>query len=74
MRKARCTLYVRKGRLRRQGTAGANTVPFSGRIRRKALRVGRYRLELVATEKSGVRSRTKRLRFTIISAKKQRRR
>lgn len=68
LRKARCTLYVRKGRLHRHGAAGSNTVRFSGRIGGRALRLGRYRLELVA-EEGGVHSATKRLRFRIVSGK-----
>jgi hypothetical protein len=70
VRKAACLLYVRRGRLRRHGSAGANTVRFTGRMGRRALRLGRYRLELVAEER-GVRSATRRLGFRIVSAKRK---
>ena len=52
------------------GDAGTNTVRFSGRMGHKALRVGRYRLELIAQE-GGVRSATRRLGFRIVPAKRK---
>jgi Tol biopolymer transport system component len=41
-RGARCTLFQLKGTLTRQGAAGENTIPFSGRIGRRALTAGSY--------------------------------
>jgi hypothetical protein len=45
--------WVPAGTLRRAGIAGVNRVPFSGRIGRRALRAGRYRLVLRATDAAG---------------------
>jgi hypothetical protein len=47
--------YVRlKGSFRRPGVAGANQFRFTGRLRKKALRPGRYRL--VAKRSAGGRT------------------
>jgi hypothetical protein len=45
--------WVAAGRLRRTGSAGANRVAFSGRIGRRALRPGAYRLIVRATDAAG---------------------
>ncbi|HEU4703339.1 MAG TPA: PKD domain-containing protein, partial [Conexibacter sp.] len=46
----RCTRFVPvRPALVRAGRAGANAVPFSGRLRRRALAPGRYRATLTAT-------------------------
>jgi hypothetical protein len=62
----------RGGRYRRVATltrrtrrSGANSVKFSGRIGRKALRPGPYRATLRATDPSGNRSRPRRVRFRV---------
>ena len=48
-KRKRCTRYVRKATLtRRKRKAGANTVSFSGRIGRRPLRAGRYRVTVSA--------------------------
>jgi hypothetical protein len=52
----KCVRFVRAGTLRRSGKTGANRVAFSGRIGRRALRPGRYRLIVKATDASGNRS------------------
>ena len=61
----RCTRYIRAGAtLRRVGVAGPNVVPFSGRIGRRALRLGRHRLTIEATDTAGNSAkRTKRFRI-----------
>jgi hypothetical protein len=52
--------------LRRRGRrAGANRVPFSGRIKRKALAPGRYRAKLRAIDAAGNRSRPRKIAFVI---------
>jgi hypothetical protein len=48
-RAKRCTRYVKAGTLTRRAAAGADKVAFSGRIGKKALKPGRYRMKLVAT-------------------------
>lgn len=57
------------GVLRRAGLrAGAHTVPFSGRIRGRRLRPGRYLAVLTATDAAGNRSRKRSVRFTVTRA------
>ena len=62
----RCTRWVRVGTLRRQAPAGGTRVPFSGRLGRRALRLGGHRALLVATDASGNRSRAARVRFRVV--------
>lgn len=63
----RCTRYVKAGVLtRRNQASGKQTVRFSGRIGRRALRRGRYRATIRATDAAGNRSRPKRLRFKVV--------
>ncbi|WP_160165508.1 FG-GAP-like repeat-containing protein [Conexibacter woesei] len=51
-----CTRFVAVGALvRRDGRAGANVVAFSGRIGRRALRPGRHRVTVSATDAAGNR-------------------
>ena len=54
------------GTLRRSGVAGANRVRFSGRIGRRALARGRYRLVVRATDAAGNRSATQSRTFRIV--------
>ena len=71
--KRRCTRYKRAGKsLVRTGKKGRNSVAFSGRIGRKALPRGRYRLTIVARDAAGNRSKPKRASFRIVRAKKKR--
>lgn len=62
---------TRVGRRRSSGTlartlkAGSRRVAFSGRIGRTALRRGRYRARLVATDAAGNRSRAVTVRFRL---------
>lgn len=62
-RKKRRTVYRRKGSFTKALKAGANTIVFSGRIGRKRLPQGGYRLTLVATDKARNRSRPARARI-----------
>ncbi len=51
LRRARsCTRYVSAGTITASGRPGANRVPFTGRIGRRALRPGRYRLTVTAID------------------------
>jgi hypothetical protein len=45
--------FQRRGTLHRDGQAGANTVSFTGRIGKKALRPGRYRATMTAANAAG---------------------
>jgi hypothetical protein len=46
--------------------AGRQSTRFTGRVRRRALRPGRYRARLVATDPVGARSAERRLRLRIV--------
>jgi DNA-binding beta-propeller fold protein YncE len=63
----RCTRYTRAGTLTRASLqAGQNTVKFSGRIGRRALKPGRYRVTIIATDAAGNRSKPRRATFTVV--------
>jgi virginiamycin B lyase len=67
---ARCSRFVRAGTLTRASHPGANAVAFSGRIGRRALRVGRYRVLISATDAAGnVTARSPSSGFTIVRAR-----
>ena len=57
---------MRKGTLKRMGTQGQNSVRFTGRIGRRALRAGRYRAVIRATDAAGNRSAPSLTRFRIV--------
>ena len=66
-RARRCTRYVTLGgSFTHRGKAGNNRFKFSGRLRGRKLRPGRYRLRAVATDPAGNKSRAKRSRFRIV--------
>jgi hypothetical protein len=72
---ARVKLRIRRARrgggyrtiatLTRSGASGANRIRFSGRIGRRALRPGRYRAVITATDTAGNRSARRATRFRI---------
>jgi hypothetical protein len=67
-RKARkCTRYKRRGELVRSGGQGDNAVPFSGRIGKRRLPPGKYRVTIVATDAAGNASQPGLARFTILA-------
>jgi len=53
------------GSLTRAGAEGANTIRFSGRIGRRALRPGRYKTVIRATDAAGNRSRPQTVRLRV---------
>jgi hypothetical protein len=62
----KCKLYRRvRGSFKHTGGAGSNSIRFSGRVRGKRLKVGRYRLVAVAADKAGNGSKTRRKGFRI---------
>ena len=67
----RCVRFVNKGTLTRNGRAGANSVKFSGRIGRRALKPGRYRVVISATDAAGNVSKRATLSFRVIPAAKK---
>jgi Ca2+-binding RTX toxin-like protein len=67
VRRRGVTRYVRvSGSIRRQAVAGANRVRFNGRLAGKRLRVGRYRLVLVAVDAAGNRTPPKRVGLRVV--------
>jgi len=65
-RAKRCTRYVLKGTLQRSGKAGANAVAFSGRLGKRALRPGRYRAVITATDLAHNAGKPVTLSFRIV--------
>jgi hypothetical protein len=54
------------GKLVRTARKGANTIRFSGRIGRRALKRGRYRAVMIATDASGNPSAPRRVNFRVV--------
>jgi putative Ig domain-containing protein/FG-GAP repeat protein len=70
--KRRCTRFVTAGKLTRRGqAAGRRTLAFSGRMGRRALKPGRYRATIVATDPSRNTGRRKTATFTIVRPRKR---
>lgn len=65
-RRPPCTLRRRAGSLAHRVAAGRSRKRFSGRIGRRALRAGRYRVVLRATDAAGNRSRVRHLAFRVV--------
>jgi hypothetical protein len=63
----RCTRFIKlRGNFARAGRAGPNSIRFTGRLRGRKLRAGRYRLTMVATDLAGIKSSAKRADFRIV--------
>jgi len=66
----RCIRYIAVRRFARQGKAGQNVIPFSGRIRvrgrARSLASGRYRAALRAVGAAGNRSALARVAFRVV--------
>ena len=65
-RKKRCHRFVKVGAFAHSGKAGTNRFRFSGRVKRRALKRGSYRLLAVAVDAAGNRSTQLRRAFRII--------
>jgi len=65
-RRPKCTRFAVAGRFAVAARAGANAKKFSGRIGRRALKPGRYRATLIATDAAGNGSAPKRLSFRVV--------
>lgn len=61
-----CKRYVAAGVLQRKSAAGANRVAFSGRVGKRKLKPGRYRLTVTAVDPSGNVSKKATLTFRIV--------
>jgi uncharacterized delta-60 repeat protein len=63
----KCRRYVRvRGSFTTAGAQGVNRFRFTGRLRNRKLRPGRYRLVAVATDSTGLKSAPKRAGFRIV--------
>jgi uncharacterized delta-60 repeat protein len=63
----RCTRIVGVGKpLVRESPAGTTSIRWNGRVGRKALKPGAYRLAIVALDAAGNRSETKLVGFTVV--------
>jgi hypothetical protein len=65
----KCKRWVRAGTLRAAEQAGRQSTFFTGRLRKRALKPGRYRARIVAKDGAGARSRERRLAFRIVRAR-----
>jgi len=63
--KPRCTRTITVATLLRSAHTGVNKVPFSGRIRGKALMPGRYQATFTAADSAGA-SPSQTLSFTVV--------
>jgi virginiamycin B lyase len=61
-----CRRWVKVGRLTHEASMGQNSRRFSGRLRGKALRPGRYRAVASAVDGAGNRSGPSRASFTVV--------
>ena len=62
----KCTRFTGARRFAVTAVAGDNVKKFSGRIGRRALRPGRYRATLIATDAAGNASAPRRLRLRVV--------
>jgi hypothetical protein len=62
-KKKKCDLTAHK--LFRKGKSGKNSVPYSGRVKGKALKVGKYKAVFTATAEGG-KSRSASVGFRIV--------
>lgn len=65
-RRVRGRRWAVAGGFSRSAVAGPNSVRFSGRLRGRPARPGRYRLTLVAVDRDGERSAPRRKRFRVL--------
>jgi hypothetical protein len=73
-KKRRCARYVEKGALVRRAQAGTSIIPWTGRIGRRVVKPGRYRMSLVAVDAAGNRSAPRRVFFRVKKPKPARKR
>ena len=65
-RRRACVRYLRTGTLTRRLAGGRRAVAFSGRIGRRALAIGRYRVTVTAVDAARNASRPRTVFFTIV--------
>jgi hypothetical protein len=64
-----CRRWLRAGTLKALQRSGAQSMPFSGRFKGRALRPGSYRARVKAKDGGGARSRERRVSFKIVRAR-----
>jgi hypothetical protein len=64
--KPRCVRFTKVTTLTGDERAGRQATPFSGRVRGKALKTGRYRATIVATDGAGQKSLPRRISFRVV--------
>jgi hypothetical protein len=64
-RKKKCTLWVGKGSFKQTAAGGFLKVPFTGKVSGHNLKLGSYRVQLLATDPSGNKSAIVTKNFTI---------
>ena len=62
----RCIRYVPAGKLTRAALLGPNSLKFSGRIARKALALGAYRINALATDAAGNKGAARTVTIRIV--------
>jgi hypothetical protein len=65
-RRGRCTVFRRRATLTRGIRTGAGRVALTGRIGKRRMAAGRYRLTLTARDAAGNSSKAIRRNFTIV--------
>ncbi len=73
-KKRKCTRYKGAGTLTRTSKQGKNSVKFTGRIGKKALKRGSYRLVVRATDAAGNKSKARTLSFKVVKPPKKNKR
>jgi hypothetical protein len=68
-RRKKCVFFKRVGRITVTAKAGRNRTKFSGKLRGRRLRPGRYRAVAVATDSAGGKSAPKSVAFRIVRAR-----
>jgi streptogramin lyase len=61
-----CTLYAGAGKLTRKAAVGVSSLKFSGRIGRKALAVGAYRITVLAKDAAGNKSSARQIAIKVV--------
>lgn len=72
LKKRACKGWQRVGQIRQRVRAGANSIPFNGRIAGRKLTKGQYRGRLTITDAAGLVSRTETIKFKVVAKKKKR--
>jgi hypothetical protein len=64
--KKACVRFVRRGAFAQDGATGVNRKRWSGKLGKRALKPGSYRVTLTAKDPAGNVSKVKRLKFKIV--------